>query len=197
MRVYATYYDKRDQFGHWVRPASAAGKPCPHKCCQGHRVHPQNLPVKLDRAYLRSLTDEQAYRELEQYQRYSDSHEEGFLQVLAELNRREESHERAQARHARARDKRQRANEEYRDEVYRQWLTAESATNGYMLNKEGQRRGIDERSLFTGPQSRVNKYASDELKEWFLTHPRMTRAEYDQQRRREQHEERRAYRRAA
>ena len=32
--------------------------------------------------------------------------------------------------------------------------------------------GIDERSLFVGPESRVRKYTSPELIEWFESHPR-------------------------
>jgi hypothetical protein len=62
--------------------------------------------------------------------------------------------------------------------VYRQWLGAEAATNGYMLNKAGKAAGIDERTLFTGPESRVRKYASPELFEFFESHPRPTRASW-------------------
>jgi hypothetical protein len=75
----------------------------------------------------------------------------------------------------RARRRRQDAEQECRDEVYRQWLAAEAATNGYMLNRAGQRGGIDEHPLFVGPESRVRKYASPELIEWFESHPRPTR----------------------
>ena len=77
-----------------------------------------------------------------------------------------------------ARRRRQDAEQEYRDEVYRQWLAAEAATNGFMLNKAGQCGGIDERSLFAGPESRVRKYASPELIEWFESHPRPTRVSW-------------------
>jgi hypothetical protein len=59
--------------------------------------------------------------------------------------------------------------------VHRQWRAAEAATNGFMLNRTGQRLGVDERSLFAGPESRVLKYASAELIEWFQWHPRPTR----------------------
>jgi hypothetical protein len=82
------------------------------------------------------------------------------------------------ARADRARRRRQNAEQEYRDEVYRQWLAAEAATNGYMLNPAGRRSGIDERSLFVGPESRVRKYASPELIDWFESHPRPTRASW-------------------
>jgi hypothetical protein len=70
------------------------------------------------------------------------------------------------ARMDRARRRRQNVEQEYRDEVYRQWLAAEAATNGYMLHPAGRRSGIDERSLFVGPESRVRKYASPELVDW-------------------------------
>lgn len=82
------------------------------------------------------------------------------------------------ARVDRAKRRRQNAEQEYRDEVYRQWLAAEAATNGYMLNPAGRRSGIDERSLFVGPESRVRKYASPELIDWFESHPRPTRASW-------------------
>jgi hypothetical protein len=78
----------------------------------------------------------------------------------------------------RARRRRETAEQEYRDEVYRQWRAAEAATNGYMLNRAGQRGGIDEWSLFVGPESRVRKYASPELIEWFQSHPRPTRVSW-------------------
>jgi hypothetical protein len=55
---------------------------------------------------------------------------------------------RAAGRRERARQRRRAAEQEYRDEVYRQWLAAEAATNGFMLNRAGQRLGIDERTLF-------------------------------------------------
>jgi len=168
----------RDQIGHWVKPPSMREHPCPHSCCRNARVHPANLPVRLSRDYLRGLSERELERELGQYQNYSDTHERGFLQVIAELGRREERAERAEARKERARHRRRRQDQEHRDEVYRQWLQAEAATRGVMLNKAGQRAGIDERSLFTGPESRVVKYASPELFEWFEIHGRPTRAAF-------------------
>lgn len=168
----------RDQVGHWVAPPSMREHPCPHRCCQNKRVHPANLPVKLDRKYLRGLNQEELERELEQYMRYQDTHETGYLQIIAEDRRRYESAERAEARKTRATERYRHRQEEWRDEVYRQWLQAENATNGNMLNKAGRLAGIDERTLFTGPESRVRKYASPELFEWFESHPRPTRASF-------------------
>ena len=165
----------RDQLGHWVTPPSMDGRPCPHACCQGKRRHPRNMPVKLSRGYLRSLSEEELVRELESYGRYSETHEEGFLQIIAEDTRRLESKERAVARRERAVERRRRASQEHHDEVYRQWLQAEAITNGNMLNKAGRAAGINERTLFTGPESRVAKYASRELLDFFEANPRPTR----------------------
>lgn len=171
-------YNVRDQLGHFVGPPGMEDHPCPHRCCQGKRVHPDKLPVKLDRRYLRSLSPAELETELGQYGSYAETHEDGFLQVVAEMNRREESGRRADARKVRARERRQLREAEYQDEVYRQWLTAEAETNGYMLNKAGRAAGINERSLFTGPESRVAKYASRELLDYFDAHPRPTRASW-------------------
>ena len=60
----------------------------------------------------------------------------------------------------------------------RQWLRAEGATNGFMLNKAGQRAGINERTLFNGPESRVKKYASPELIDFFEANGRPTRTSW-------------------
>ena len=168
----------RDQIGHWVAPAAMAEHPCPHSCCSGRQVHPANLPVKLDRKYLRSLAEPELERELRSYSNYADTREAGFMQVIAEIDRREQVEKNAHARRARAKDRRQAREQEWRDEVYRQWLHAESATNGYMLNRAGKAADIDERSLFTGPEARVARYASPELIEYFEQNPRPTRASF-------------------
>jgi len=158
----------RDQIGHWVTPPSMRGHPCPHACCKNRQAHPDKLPVRLDRDYLRSLSEEDIEKELARYYRYRDDSprgEAGFRAVAAEVDRRD-------ARRAAAERRRQRE-QDYHDEVYREWLAAENGIQGgVLLNK----KGINERSLFTGPQSRVDQYASDELKEWFASHPRPTRA---------------------
>jgi hypothetical protein len=168
-----TPFQARDQIGHWVAPPSMRGRPCPHSCCQNKRVHPHGLPVRLDRAYLRSLSEDDLVREAETYSRYSDTHERGYLQILAEDRRRIGAAE----RRTRSADRRRQRESDYRDEVYREWLHAENGIQGaVMLNRRGKAAGIDERSLFTGPQRRVDMYASDELKEWFEAHPRPTRA---------------------
>jgi len=172
------YYNVRDRFGHFVAPATAANRNCPHRCCQNRHPHPSHLPVRLDKQVLRGMGSDELERELEHYVHFYDTHGEGGLQIAAELDRRTTVQRNADARKARAKQRRQAAETEYRDEVYRQWLRAEAETNGFMLNKEGRARGIDERSLFTGPESRVVKYATPELIEFFESNPRPTRASW-------------------
>jgi hypothetical protein len=171
-------YNVRDRFGHWVTPPSRQGRPCPHRCCQNRRPHPRGLPVVLDRNYLRSLDSEELERELDSYAYYRETHQRGALQIATEIDRREQVQRNKAARQERARRRRETANQEYQDEVYRQWLAAEAETKGYMLNARGRAAGINERSLFTGPESRVNAYASRELLDWFEAHPRPTRVSY-------------------
>jgi hypothetical protein len=181
-RVRVARQTARDQLGHWVAPPSQRDHPCHHACCSGYRVHPANLPVRLDRKYLRSLSDAELERELVSYQGFNDTHERGFLQIIAEAGRRDESAE----RRTKARDRREQRASEYRDEVYRQWFRAENGIQGgVLLNKRGIAKGIDERSLFSGSDREFDRYASDELKEWVGSHPRITRREWDRQRRAE------------
>lgn len=58
-------------------------------------------------------------------------------------------------------------------------LAAEADLNGVLLNRLGRRRGIDARSLFYGPFSRVEKYASEELYAWFQENGRVTWTEFE------------------
>ncbi|AUI56795.1 phage minor capsid protein [Amycolatopsis sp. BJA-103] len=62
----------------------------------------------------------------------------------------------------------------FRDVVYDQYLAAEDETRGHMLNAAGTAAGIDPHSLFGGNAARARKYASDELKEWWDNHGRIT-----------------------
>lgn len=117
-------------------------------------------------------------RELGHYSHYWETHSAGGLQIAAEIDRRETSARKATARKERAKRRREDAEQEYRDEVYRQWLRAEAQTNGVMLNRRGRAAGISDRSLFTGPESRVKAYASPELVEFFEANPRPTRASW-------------------
>ncbi|GHE31457.1 hypothetical protein GCM10017673_37740 [Streptosporangium violaceochromogenes] len=69
----------------------------------------------------------------------------------------------------------------YRQWVHEQWLAAEQATRGYLLNRAGIAAGIDPQSLWGGNRARAGKYASEELKRWWAEQPnggRMTYAEW-------------------
>jgi hypothetical protein len=178
LHVAARHYNKRDLFGHYVKPPAAAGHECPHRCCQGKREHPKDARVQFDPRVIRGLTNAELAEELDKYLEFDHTHYKGYTQVTAELDRRDERARNASARKERARDRGRRRSEEHRDEVYRQFWQAENATNGYMLSKEGKKADVDPVSLFTGPESRVKKYASPELYEWFQTHGRPTRASF-------------------
>ncbi|MFI0593693.1 phage minor capsid protein [Streptomyces griseus] len=76
---------------------------------------------------------------------------------------------------------RARAREMYAEYVYRQYLDAEEACRGYLLNKRAQTDGVDPMSLFSGPARIAHARASDELKEWWANHGRLTQAEFIEQ----------------
>lgn len=58
----------------------------------------------------------------------------------------------------------------YAEATYLEWLQAEEATRGNLLNRAGRAKGIDPVSLWSGPSARARKYASDELKQWWEDH---------------------------
>ncbi|WP_404959026.1 phage minor capsid protein [Streptomyces sp. 147326] len=76
---------------------------------------------------------------------------------------------------------RRQAREMYDEYVYRQYLAAEDACNGYLLNKRAQAAGHSPASLFSGPARIAYSRASDELKEWWAEHGRLTQAEFIEQ----------------
>jgi hypothetical protein len=170
-------YSIRDLLGHFVRlpPASNEDGMCPHACCRGKRPHPDKLPVMLSRSTLRSLST----AELEaHYQRESvGKNGRAVSQVIRELDRRERAAEtkahRAAARGARA--------DEHRAYLEHQWIAAESATRGVMLNRKGVKAGIDPRSLWTSARAR-DRYASDELRSWFDRNPPVSLREFGSER---------------
>ncbi|MDQ0949325.1 hypothetical protein QFZ24_003248 [Streptomyces phaeochromogenes] len=73
---------------------------------------------------------------------------------------------------------RRQAREMYDEYVYLQFLKAEDDCNGYLLSKKGQAAGWSPQSLFRGPARIAYANASDELKEWWAQHGRLTQAEF-------------------
>ncbi len=61
------------------------------------------------------------------------------------------------------------------------YIAAETETNGALLNPRGREAGIDPMRLFSGNRSYAYAYASEELVEWWRSHPRMTFPEYEKQ----------------
>jgi hypothetical protein len=68
--------------------------------------------------------------------------------------------------------------EEHRTAAYE---AADEACRGHLLNDRGRRAGIDAWDLFIGNEARARAYASEELLEHWVTHPRVTIAAYEQQ----------------
>ncbi|UUN29435.1 phage minor capsid protein [Streptomyces sp. FIT100] len=73
---------------------------------------------------------------------------------------------------------RREAREMYFEWAMLQYQAAENATNGYLLNRHGQARGIGPGSLFTGPARIAYAYASDELKAFWRKHERKTQQQF-------------------
>lgn len=67
----------------------------------------------------------------------------------------------------------------YREQAY---AAATDATNGVLLNRDAKARGIDSYSLFIGPRARAERWASDELREWWAANGRLTFEAFERQR---------------
>jgi hypothetical protein len=164
-------YNRRDLIGHWIRKAQPTQRMCTHACCRGYRVHPKNYPVILPNPLLRKASED----DLAYHYEHAGS-DKARAQVLHELDRRDRAdtarHERHQE-HQRRVFARRVAKQEEVDRIFND---AEAHTRGYMLNAAGREAGISERSLFTGPESRVRRYGSEELKNYFAANPRPTGA---------------------
>jgi hypothetical protein len=66
----------------------------------------------------------------------------------------------------------------YDEYVYRQYLQAEDELRGVLLSKKAAAAGRSPVTLFSGPARIAHANASDELKEWWLEHGRLTQAEF-------------------
>jgi hypothetical protein len=77
------------------------------------------------------------------------------------------THERVGGRAERTSPTRQDVQLEYASFLEEQYVTAEGATRGHMLNAAGRAAGIDPRSLFSGEATRAARYASEELLEFW------------------------------
>jgi 8-oxo-dGTP pyrophosphatase MutT (NUDIX family) len=62
----------------------------------------------------------------------------------------------------------------YQDHAELSFLKAEAETRGVLLNRAARDAGVSSRSLFTGPESRARKYASEELLSYWQRVGRLT-----------------------
>jgi hypothetical protein len=60
------------------------------------------------------------------------------------------------------------------DAVEASYVAAEEQTRGNMVNKKGRGRGINPRTLIYARENEFDRYASDELKEFYSTRHRPT-----------------------
>ncbi len=63
---------------------------------------------------------------------------------------------------------------EYGDYLEGAFQMASDATSGNLLNERGRRRGIDAWTLFKGNETTALAYASEELVDYWRSHPRLT-----------------------
>ena len=66
----------------------------------------------------------------------------------------------------------------YDEHVHLAYLAAEQATRGHVLNRAGAAAGINPIDLFSGPLSRVRRYASEDLLRFWAQHGRLNFTEF-------------------
>lgn len=73
------------------------------------------------------------------------------------------------------------AREAYDEALVAAYVAAEEGTNGKLLNERGRRAGVDAITLFMGPEIPAHAYASEELRDWWQRHPRVTFEDFERQ----------------
>ena len=68
---------------------------------------------------------------------------------------------------------------EYQLVLEAHYRVADQATGGNLLTRDARARGVSSWSLFMGQESRAQKWASEELKYHWQSHPRVTFAAYE------------------
>ena len=118
---------------------------------------------------------------------YADADEDTAAAIVAEMGRRDAkdaAHERDAGRWAVY-------VAEWTEYAHAEYLAAVAATNGYLLSAEGEASGVDEQSLWSGPERLAFRYASEELREFWAARPRMTVSQYHRAKRLERRDARR------
>lgn len=151
---------------HWVTLRPGGHGDYVHVCIGCERGGPKterhhSWPAVLEKDTLRGATDD----ELQAHFSHHDN-PKTHRQVLGEMKRRD--------RAAAAKDRATSRKFERYEAVETAITAAESGTNGYFVNKKGRSAGISDWELFTGDARKAERYASDELLNWWSTHPRPT-----------------------
>lgn len=120
---------------------------------------------------------------------YAEADETAAAEIRAELARRD----RKDAAHERDTARWSVYVAEHTEYAHAQYLAAVAATNGYLLSAEGKAAGVDEQALWSGPERLALRYASEELLEFWGTHPRMTVSQYHRAKRNERRDSRREF----
>lgn len=167
-------YNRRDYLQHWVRKDEAANRPCQHACCRGYRQHPENLPLVVESRRLRRYSDDELVARFTKVSRAPESPQSrrAEAQILAELQRRDDAERRRNDRAAASAAQRF----EREQEAERIKLDAEARTQGYLVTREGQARGITDAEILTGREATFIRYATPEAKAYFAENPRPTGA---------------------
>jgi hypothetical protein len=118
---------------------------------------------------LRTLSDEELALA------YHQGDEATCKAVLDEAHRRD-VHERDRARWAAV-------HSEWYDCAHAQYLAAEAQCRGNLLNRDGIEAGIDPWSLWSGSGRRAERYASEELRNFWDAYPRLTVSAFREQKR--------------
>jgi hypothetical protein len=93
--------------------------------------------------------------------------------ILAETDRRD--------RAAKAKARRDGERGAWVDAAHAQYLQADEVCRGNLVNRRGYAAGVSDWSLWSGPEARAMAYATEELREFWYTHPRMTVEAYRRQ----------------
>jgi hypothetical protein len=128
------------------------------------------MPVILPSRLLRRASDDDLMEHYVRVQGDSRREERARAQVLHEMDRRDRE---AAAKKGRAAAKYSRQLEEA-DTREASYVAAEEATRGNMVNRKGRARDINPRTLIYAREADFDRYASDELKEFYSTRHRPT-----------------------
>lgn len=123
---------------------------------------------------LRNLSDEELAAI------YHHGGEQAEKAVIRELRRRETSE--------RDRDRWAAVYQEWHDFAHAQYLAAEAECRGHLLSREGIEAGISPWSLWSGSARRAERYASEELRNFWQANARLTVTEFREHQRRERRE---------